>query len=139
MRLGVSALLLLWLPLSGCERIARTKQCKNLVSTVNSALDEIAARQDAGVSAAGEREMAGRYERLAAELLALKLENEALAKTVAEYAVMVKDTARLLRRIADSRERNEAIVIAVSKRELANQARREKMIVTRIDAACQSP
>lgn len=125
---------------SGCGRIDRTRQCIDLVTTVNAALDEIAAQRDAGAGGAdSERALAKRYAALAVELETKQLENAGLAKTVLEYRDFLRDTARLLERVAAARDRRDSAGITNTKRELANLGRREKMLTMRIDASCQSP
>jgi hypothetical protein len=132
--------LLFVLPLLGCGRIERTRQCMQLIESVNGAVDDIAARQDAGaLGAHAEREIATRYEQLATELEARELDTPGLAKTVAEYRDVILETSRLVRRIADARDRSDPATLGLAKRELGGLARREKMLATRIDSTCQSP
>ena len=131
---------LLALAVAGCGRIERTRQCKALVATVNAALDEVAARQDAGAGGAeAEREIAARYERLGKDLEALPIDNPELQKTLTEYRTLVSDTVRQLRRSALARDRNDRGTVAMAKRDLAGVLRREKLLVMRMDSACQSP
>lgn len=112
----------------------------SLVATVNAALDEIAARRDAGAGgAAAEREMAERYQRLSDELDQLTLGSPTLDKAVDEYRELLRDVTRQLRRSAAARERDDAATVAVVERELAGVLRREKLLVQRIDSICQSP
>ena len=125
---------------AACSRIERTRQCVTLVTTVNGALDEIAAREDAGAGGAtAEREIAARYERLGNDLEALPVESPELAKTLAEYRELLADTVRQLRRAAAARDRNDRGTVAIAKRDLAAALRREKLLIMRIDNACQSP
>jgi hypothetical protein len=132
--------LLLALSATGCGRIDRTRQCIDLIATVNTALDEIAAQRDAGAGSADtERALAKRYTALAAELEAKQFGNPGLAKAVLEYRDFLRDTARLLDRVAAARDRRDSVGLSNTKRELANLGRREKMLTMRIDASCQSP
>jgi hypothetical protein len=136
----LTACLLLGLCALGCGRIERTRQCVRVVTTVNQALDEIAERQDAGIgNADGERQLAERYAKLAADLAAAPLDSPPLLKAVTEYRELLLDTSRLLQRLADARQRKERVAIALNQRELASIGRRDKMLVMRIDALCQSP
>jgi hypothetical protein len=136
----ISACLLFTLFATGCGRIERTRQCVRVITTVNAALDEIAERQDAGLgNAEGERELAARYEQLAADLESQPLDSPPLAKAVGEYRELLLDTGRLLRRSADARDRNEAIAIALAKKDILVSGRRDKTLTMRIDSLCQSP
>ncbi len=128
------------LAVSGCGRIERTRQCMQLIARVNGALEEIAARQDAGsMGPEAEREIATRYERLAADLETLSFDTPGLGKAVTEYRDVLGEAARLVRRAADARERSDAANVSLARRELANILRREKMLTARIDSTCQSP
>jgi hypothetical protein len=134
------ACILLALLVAGCGRIRRTGQCVNVISTLNTALDDVAGRVDSGGgNAEGEREIAARYDTLASDLEAQPIDSPELKTAVNEYRALARDTARLLRNLADARSRNHAMPMALAKRELANSTRREKALVARIDAACQSP
>ncbi len=131
--------LLLGLAISGCGRIERTRQCRHVVATVNDALEQISTRWDAGAdSVETTRELAKRYAELAAAL-ELELENPGLEKAVSEYRDLIGETSKALERAADARERNDLRTLAAVKRELASSQRREKGLVMRIDAACESP
>jgi hypothetical protein len=124
----------------GCARIERTRQCMRVVTTVNAALDEIAEREDAGLgNAEGERDLAARYEKLADALEAESLDSAQLAAAVTEYRGLLRETGRLLRRLADARDGKQMPALALARRELAAAERRDKMLVMRIDSLCQSP
>jgi hypothetical protein len=137
-RLGLT--LLLAVALTGCGRIARTKQCVLLVRTVNTAIDEIETRRDAGAGDPGtERGIADRYELLAKDLEELELDAPNLAKIVSEYRELMVEIAQATRRSADARERDGAKAAAQARREIGNLSRREKSLAMRIDSSCESP
>jgi hypothetical protein len=124
----------------GCARVRTARECQALAETVNPALDAIEERRRAG----GESppvltEMAGRYDQVATELRAMRLSDPELAAAVNDQLGLYRQTARQLRALAAARDGRNVAAAAQVQLEIANDARREKLLVRRIAQLCQAP
>jgi hypothetical protein len=120
---------------TACERFTRTRQCRALSSRVNPKLDEI----EAGVAKPDKAAYLGaaqRYEALAIELGPLEFSSEQMARDVAEYASILRATAKQLREAAANLE--DAAKLAQARQELENLSHRERNSVAKMDAWCHS-
>jgi hypothetical protein len=152
---------------SGCNRITRTRQCRALIAQVNPVLDEITtitgtggggaggqsgvanAALRGGTSALGGMPGAGgtpsrayiaaasRYEQLAKQLGPMEFASEDMAKSVAEYANVLSNSAQTLRTLAGAIDSNNYVEVDRSTRELDRLAAREHAAIARIDTWCQ--
>lgn len=131
------ALLIVLCLVSSCGRISRTSQCRDLAAHVNEALEGIETEIDASTgNPTILRDISQRYERLSKEVDAFVKRDDNHGRALREYATLFRDTSRQLGDLANAVERHDAIAAAKSRRELAVLTRREKPLVTRIEAAC---
>lgn len=137
---ALACLLLSLCVVSGCGYFRKVGDCRRLAAQVNRALDDIAAAHDAGgATAATQRDLVGRYERLAQDVEAAAKSDDALGKTLREYSQGFAETSRTLRALADATDQNDATATTRLKRELGTLARRDKTLVSRLDAICAEP
>jgi methyl-accepting chemotaxis protein len=138
MQLRVSAAILgivVCVSTSACERFSRTRQCRALSSHVNSKLDEI----EAGVSKPDKNaynKVAAQYEALAVELGPLEFQSEQMARDVAEYASILRQTAKQLREASANYEDPEKL--ALVRQQLDQLTMREQNSVAKIVAWCSA-
>src|SRR6185503_10223071 len=97
-------LVLLCLPLGGCAKIERARQCRALVAAVNPALGSIqelvgSNRLDVGFY----EEVAVRYEKLSKELQPLTFSTPELQGLVEDYRGLLDSTARAVRGVGLAR------------------------------------
>jgi len=147
---------------SGCGRYRRTKQCRALIAQVNPALDEVATITGTGgagggagtggssgtsgsaggagapgrPASVGYLAAAARYERLAKQLGPMEFASEDIAKTVAEYASVLNESAQALRSLAAALEANSYGEADKANRELERLSSREHAAIAHIDAWC---
>ncbi|MEZ4219718.1 MAG: hypothetical protein R3B13_02235 [Polyangiaceae bacterium] len=121
--------------LLGCGRVERTRECREVIRTVNDGLTEIGALADA--QPPDPKNLAERYTQLAARLRQLQVGNQSLSKNVEDYATLCEDTAlaldtsRPMPHRADGRLR--------PRPSLAHIPRRERTLVARLNSVCVSP
>jgi len=138
-RLVLLALVALGL-LSGCGYFRRVGECRRLAARVNGNLDEIAAAHDAGgATEATYRDLADRYDRLARDVDGFARGDAPLDKTLKEYAQAFQETARSLRALSDAIEKQDPLAAGRLRRDINNFARRDRTLVTRLDALCAEP
>lgn len=127
--------------LSGCNHMAKAKECRELARTVNSALDEVEAMKGAKrEQPAALHKAADRYARLAAEAKRAKPTHDPeLGITVDELASGFMQTAAALRKLADQNQKKQAEQAELTRRRIDNLARSEKSNAMRIDSLCRSP
>ena len=150
---------------SGCGRYRRTKQCRALIAQVNPALDEVATITGTGGAGGGSGAggssgtsggtggvstpapparpasvgylaAAARYERLAKQLGPMEFASEDIAKTVAEYASVLKESAQALRSLAAALDANNYVEADKANRELERLSSSEHAAIAHIDAWC---
>ena len=121
------------------RRIDRARECRALSSEVNSALDQIEHVYEEGKrDAATFRDVATRYEQLAARVAFLTFSNPEVKAGVDEYRGILLSAAKSAQAIAvalDKRTRG----ASNAKLELERLGRREKVSVLKIDAECNPP
>src|SRR5690348_10172395 len=93
---------------TGCGRISRTSQCRDLAKKVNATLDEVETKLDASTAdPASLRDIASRYEKLGHEVEGYIKGDDGKARTLREYASLFRDTSRVLGQLATALERND--------------------------------
>ena len=129
------------LAFGGCGRVERAQECQALVATVNPALDAIEARQKRPGSdqRAALRDAARRYDRLAAQVIRLRLSNADLAKSVRQYGDLLRRAARTARAVAGALEHGNLAAITRTRTEMATVVRKEKALAKRLDQICRNP
>jgi hypothetical protein len=122
----------------GCEPLARSRECRDLARRVNTALADVEQLQVKANEPAKIRAAARRYQMLGQELGTLSLQKEATAKDVAEYRQMLADAATGLLALADAAEHEDAAALRRARQDVERHARRERVLVGKIDAYCTS-
>jgi hypothetical protein len=131
-------LVLLCLPLGGCAKIERARQCRALVAAVNPALGSIQELVGSNrLDLAFYEEVAVRYEKLSKELQPLTFATPELQGLVEDYRGLLDSTARAVRGVGLARTNPQSL--APSKAELERLVRREKILVLKLDAECHAP
>lgn len=124
----------------GCGHFRRVGECKRLATRVNATLEEIAGVHDAGAASPETyTDLANRYDRLAAEVLAFAKSDSALDRTLKEYAAAFQETSKALRALADAMDKRDPILASKSRREMGNLTRRDKALAARVDGLCSEP
>lgn len=135
-----ACLLLSVLCASGCGHFRKVSDCRRLAAQVNRALAEISAARDAGgADAETYRDLSARYERLALDVETSVRTDDARGKTLREYSQTFRETSRALTALAVASENQDAVSIPRLQRELGTLARRDKTLVSRLDALCAEP
>ena len=120
----------------GCGRVERTRECRDLTGTVNATLAETGALADAAKP--DKKAIAERYFRLAEQIRAMKFSNPGVAKAAKDYATLMEDTGfaldldREMPPLGDSGRPR-------PRPSMARFTRRERTLVARINALCESP
>jgi len=125
--------------LLGCGRLER--ECRGVSATANAFIAESERqrpRADATPEEAAKAELstAARYEKLAADLAALKVESSELSPEVARYRQLAEHSAASLRAVAAALARSDFEVARRNRVDLARAARGEGPLVARINAVC---
>jgi hypothetical protein len=137
---GAACLLLSVACATGCGYLRKVGDCRRLANHVNRALTEISAARDAGgATAETYRDLSARYERLAHEVEIGVRTDDARGKTLREYSQSFRETSRALTALAFALEQKDEAGITRLERELATLARRDKTLVSRLDALCAEP
>lgn len=122
---------------TGCGRISRTSQCRDLAKKVNATLDEVEEKVDASTTdPASLRDIATRYEKLGQEVAGYIKGDDGKARTLREYSNLFRDTGRVLGQLATALEQNDLPGQAKARRDLSILGRRDKPLVARIEANC---
>jgi len=138
-RLSRAALLVVALAALGCGKLRR--ECDAVVKTANAFIDESARHRPApGASpeqAAREAlETAARYDKLASDLAAVRVESSELRPEVEKYADLAVRSAASLRAAAHSLETKHFEQARQKRVELDAAAKSEGPLVARINAVC---
>jgi hypothetical protein len=137
-RLRSGLALVFCLSLVSCTKLARVRECRALVASVNpaiSGIQELLAtnRRDAAFYG----EVAARYDGIAAELGKLTFTGEQLKLHVEEYRSVVTAAAQAVRQVGQAQTNPQSLPQA--RQELDRVVRREKVAVMRLDAECHAP
>ena len=137
--LGRAAWLLAFGALTACGRLER--ECRAVTATANAFIAEsgrlrprAGATQEETVQA--ELAMAARYDRLAADLAALKVESSELSPEVERYRALAEHSASALRAVAGALGRSDFEAARSKRIELDAAARGEGPLVERINELC---
>jgi len=135
-RLPIPALCLLAL---GCGRLER--ECRAVSGTANAFIaesDRKRPRGDATPDEVVKMELAtaSRYEKLAADLLALKVESSELSPEVTRYRELAEHSAASLRAVAAALARSDFEAARQKRVELDREAQGEGPLVTKINGIC---
>ena len=107
---------------------------------MNSALDEIEhVYKDGKRDAAAFRDVAARYDELAARLELLSFSNVDVKAGVEEYRVILLSAAKGAQAMATALDKQDFRGLAGAKLEIERLGRREKVSVLKIDTECQAP
>jgi hypothetical protein len=122
---------------TGCSRISRTSQCRELATKVNTTLDEVEQKLDGAASdPARLRDIGSRYEKLGLEVERFVKGDDGRARTLREYSNSFRDTGRVLSDLATAIEHDDLAGVAKARRELVILGRRDKPLAARIEANC---
>lgn len=121
---------------SGCARLTRAGECRELAALVNPRLSAVEAATKAN-SAAGYRAAATLYTRLAAEIRGRKLGGRGGAAIVEEYAATFAAVAPAMQQYADALEGGASDAQNEARREISRATRREQGAIARITLYCQ--
>jgi hypothetical protein len=120
---------------AGCGRITRTKECRQLSSVVNESHAAVGVLADA--AAPDEKAIAERYLQVAERVRGMEFSSPGLDKAAQDYATLMEDTGltldtdRPMPPRADGKPRPRPSLSLVP--------RRERTLVARINALCESP
>ena len=128
-----------FLLLLGCGRLER--ECRALSATANAFIAEserLRPRADATPEEAAKAELmtASRYEKLATDLSALKVESSELSPEVARYRELAEHSAASLRAVASALTRGDFEAARQKRVELGRAAGGEGPLVTKINEVC---
>lgn len=134
-----SVLALLAVCVAGCGRLGR--ECRAVSETANAFIAEserLRPRANATPEETVKAELAtaARYERLAADLSALKVESTELVPEVERYRALAEHSAQALRAAAAALEKNDFEAAREKRIELDAAARGEAPLVERINVVC---
>jgi hypothetical protein len=137
--LGWPAVLVLLVSSAGCGRL--TRECRAVTETANAFIVESErlrprANATADETVKAELATAARYERLAADLTALKVESSELLPEVERYRALAEHSAQALRAAAAAFGRNDFEAARTKRIELDAAARGEGPLVERINELC---
>lgn len=127
--------------LPGCAHMAKARQCRDLASAVNKALDGIhASLKDAGAEPPAQlRKTAARYATLAEDVKRKRpTQDIELGKAVDELSILFKETSVALESLADANKSGKRVRADLARRRVDDLARSEKSLARRIDALCNS-
>jgi hypothetical protein len=121
----------------GCERMAVVKKCRALADRVNPELEameeSVRAKQDAPTFQA----LSPRYIALAKELEAFDAGVPELDHAVSDYAGTLRASSRKVAELAKALDGGLAESANVTRRELEQDAKRQKVIAKRFQKECQ--
>ena len=120
---------------SGCGRFARTKECLALSQTVNENHTAVEALADA--AAPDKKAIAEHYARAAERVRTMEFSNPSLEKAAKDYATLMEDTALALDTDREMPPRTDGK--PRPRPSFAVVPRRERTLVARINALCESP
>lgn len=128
----------LWTAL-GCGKLDR--ECKSVSATANAFIAEserLHPKPDATPEETVQAELrtAARYEKLASDLAALKIESDELAPDVERYRALAEHAAGSLRAVAGALSRGDFEAARAKRIELDREARGEAPLVTHINEVC---
>jgi hypothetical protein len=103
---------------------------------MNPVIDDIAARAAKDRSAAMYRHAATKYKRLASDLKTFDIGIPRAEKSVDDLRTALAEASVQSTKLALALEQRDAVVAGSARRELAQVARLQKAIVTRIDGDC---
>jgi hypothetical protein len=136
-RLLVSVALLA--TLSGCGRLER--ECRAVSATANAFIRDNERQRPQGgatpeATVQAELAAAARYDKLAADLLALKVESSELSPEIKSYRELAEHSAESLRAVAAAFGRGDFETARAKRIELDRAARGEGPLVERINRIC---
>ena len=121
----------------GCERMALIKKCRGLAQRVNPELDAIEASVTAKQDAPTYQAVSERYTALAKEVGAFDAGAPDIDRAAADYANTLRSSGRKLGELASAVDAGLAESAAVSRRELEQEAKRQKNVAKRFRQECQ--
>jgi hypothetical protein len=125
---------------ASCGRFGRARECRALSSEVNSALDEIERVSTTGArDAATFRDVAARYDELAARVALLAFSDPEVKAGVEEYRTVLLGAAKNVHALANALEKRDSRELSHARLELDRLVRREKVSVLKVDAECNAP
>jgi hypothetical protein len=133
----LAGLLLLGASSSGCRRMARVSECRELITAVNGHMDELEPLSKAKDSPEKYTKLGQSYQKLADDVAALPVAKGAASAPVMEYVEQMRSAAKSSREAAEALKaggRNDA-----QRKELDKLSRKDKVIAQRLDAYCQAP
>lgn len=127
------------LPLFACGKLEH--ECRSVTTTANAFIlaseeKRLPPEASPAETARAALESAARYERLAADLAALKLEDEKLVPEVARYRELALGSAVSLRAVAKALEAKDFDTARKKRVEFDQAAKGEGALVGRINAVC---
>jgi hypothetical protein len=132
-----SVLVALFLLALGCERLSVIKKCRALADRVNPELESmeesVAAKQDAATFQA----LSTRYTALAKEVEAFDAGVPELDKAASDYAATLRTSGRKVGELAKALDGGLGESANVIRRELEQDAKRQKNIAKRLQKECQ--
>ena len=131
--------LLLGLPLFACGKLEH--ECRSVTTTANAFIlaseqKRLPPEASPAETARAALETAARYERLAADLAALKLESQTLVPEVASYRELALGSAASLRAAAKALDARDFEAARKKRVEFDQAAKAEGPLVARINAVC---
>jgi hypothetical protein len=126
------------LVLSGCERMARVRDCKRLSALVNPQMGEVEALAKKG-KPADYRGAARIYGRLGKDLRRSATPSPTGKVLVEEYATVLDAVAPAVSAYAVALESQDAQQLEEARRDIDRLAKRQQGMVARIDAYCRAP
>jgi hypothetical protein len=121
----------------GCERLAVIKKCRVLAERVNPELAAIEASVEEKQDAATFRAVSTRYAALAKELEGFDAGQAEANKAVADYAATLRTASRRVGELANAVANGNAEGANVLRRELEQDAKRQKNVAKRFQKECQ--
>jgi hypothetical protein len=123
----------------GCGQLDR--ECRAVTATANTFIrdsERVRPRPDATPeqTVKAQLEMAARYDKLAADLAALKVESSELVPEVAHYRELAEHSAASLRAVSAALTSGDFEAARARRIELDREARGEGPLVTRINTVC---
>jgi hypothetical protein len=139
-RTSTLALLMLAVPLLGaCGRIDRARDCKKVATLLNpglAAIDEV--RQKNPGSADAYRDIARRYDALAASLWGVKVETRRLVDALVEYQKVMREASHDARVFADALDSRDPGKQNNARAAASRTVKHEGAVLGRIDGVCRS-
>lgn len=138
-RSSTRALLLLAVPLlGGCQRFERVDDCKKIAALVNPALAAVDdARQKHPGDAATYRDIARRYDTLAAGMWGLKLQTKRLSEAMLEYQKVMREAGHDARQFAEALDAKDQAKINIARVAASRTVKHEAAVIGRLDGTCR--